>query len=631
MTTTDMTTTGQVLLEAGRLREAREQFWQDVEDAERRQDVEALAVAALGLGGIWVHEHRSTLERARVTDVQRRALAQLDPASPLAIRLSARLAAESAYLTGDGDAILAALDATGHGAEPEVRADVLSLAHHCLLGPEHADLRLRLADELIELSPITGRPLDALMGLAWRTVDLFLAGDRRAIRSLGELRDRLTTNPCESLRHLVLAFDVTLAIRAGRLDDAERLADECYQVGIGVGDDDAFGFYGAQLMAIRWLQGRGAEILPLIYGLAASPTVPELNPVFTAAIAVLSVPARDQSAARAALAGLRADGLANVPSSSIWAPTMLAVCEAAHFLGDVDAASEAYALLAPYADRPVMASLGVACYGSAHRPLGKAALTFGDVDTAVAHFEAAAVADLALGNGPWHAIDLAELADALDRRGGPGDRERAAATRQAAIDEAGRAGMTGPAEEWQQRGRPPCAPVDATCRRDGRLWHVASGGRAAVVPHNVGMEYLARLIEHPGVEIPAVELASGHAITMGDRSDQPVLDERAKASYRRRIEELRAEVDDAEAWSDLERAAKARAELDRFVEELARSTGFAGRTRSFMANPERARTSVHKAIKRALAGIIEADPVLGQELGARIVTGMRCTFRPPDT
>ena len=68
------------------------------------------------------------------------------------------------------------------------------------------------------------------------------------------------------------------------------------------------------------------------------------------------------------------------------------------------------------------------------------------------------------------------------------------------------------------------------------------------------------------------------------------------------------------------------AELDRFVAELARATGFGGRTRSFVDGAERARVSVHKAIKRALATIAEADPTLGRELASRVVTGTRCVY-----
>jgi hypothetical protein len=105
-----------------------------------------------------------------------------------------------------------------------------------------------------------------------------------------------------------------------------------------------------------------------------------------------------------------------------------------------------------------------------------------------------------------------------------------------------------------------------------------------------------------------------------------VLDADAKAAYRRRIEELRSELADAEECADLERAARAREELDRFLEELARCTGFAGRARSFTHNAERARVSVHKAIKRAVSAIAEIDPAIGRAVGDRVVTGSTCVF-----
>jgi non-specific serine/threonine protein kinase len=140
------------------------------------------------------------------------------------------------------------------------------------------------------------------------------------------------------------------------------------------------------------------------------------------------------------------------------------------------------------------------------------------------------------------------------------------------------------------------------------------------------MEYLTQLIGQTGVAIPAVELASRYAMSPRGSAPEPVLDTRAKEAYRRRIEELREEIDDADACSDLERAARARMELDRFVEELARATGFAGRTRSFDDSAERARISVHKAIKRAVAMITEVDPTVGGEIRSRLVTGMRCVF-----
>jgi hypothetical protein len=230
------------------------------------------------------------------------------------------------------------------------------------------------------------------------------------------------------------------------------------------------------------------------------------------------------------------------------------------------------------------------------------------------------LAEVAVGDAPWHAVALADLADALDERAGPGDAERARELRAEAVTTARRLGMDRRADEWQRhpRGR-------AGLHREGRVWTVRAAGREAVVPHCVGLHYLAQLVANPGVEIDAIALASGHAITTGG-SAIPVLDARAVAEYRRRIEELHAEVDDAEACADIERAARARIELDEFIDRLARSMGLNGEARSFADDAERARVAVHKAIKRALRLIADADALLAGELDRRVVTGMRCRY-----
>ena len=239
---------GQALLDEGRLAESRVEFWREAGDAEADGDAVALAAAALGLGGLWVHEHRSTVERARVRALQRRALAALEPDDPLAARLRIRLAGEDAYVAGDPSAILAEVDAARGNGDPVALAEALSIAHHCLLGPAHGATRLALADELIEVATRSGRPVDEVMGLAWRTIDLFLAGDRRAARSLRELRDRLAVQRCDALAFVVAAIDVTVAMRAGDLAEAERLAEVCFAVGVEAGDADAEGWFGGQLL-----------------------------------------------------------------------------------------------------------------------------------------------------------------------------------------------------------------------------------------------------------------------------------------------------------------------------------------------------------------------------------------------
>ena len=94
------------LLMEGRLVEARVAFWHQVDEADAAGDAVLLAEAAIGLGGLWVHEHRSTLDRARVLTLQERALRGLHREDPLACRFHARLAAERSYLGGDRGPVL---------------------------------------------------------------------------------------------------------------------------------------------------------------------------------------------------------------------------------------------------------------------------------------------------------------------------------------------------------------------------------------------------------------------------------------------------------------------------------------------------------------------------------------------
>ena len=346
-------------LARGRLREAREQFWSEHGAANDANDVIGSAEAALGLGGLWVHEHRSTFERARVLAAQRAALADIDESSALAARLRVRLAAERAFESGDGSIVMAELANARAHDDPIVAAEAVSLAHHCLLGPHFAAERAALAGELLALAAATGRPTDHLMGLVWRTCNGILAGDDRARRSLGELRRALEVEPCDALAFVVAAWEVMLTIRAGRLRDAEHLAEGCLRLGTDAGDVDAANWYGAQLIAIRWAQGRVGELLGLVDELDQSGTVPELGGVSTAALAVVAASAGDELTARSALARLGAGRLGRLPRGSVWLVTMAAVCDAANALADAEAASEAYELLVPFADLPVLVGLGV--------------------------------------------------------------------------------------------------------------------------------------------------------------------------------------------------------------------------------------------------------------------------------
>jgi hypothetical protein len=611
----------------GDLRAGRRWFESAYQVAERAGDTAAMTASALGLGGLRVHEHRTGAVAAVLELRLRRLLSLVESGSPVGLRIRARLAAEADYRAGESGTILEVLAAAGPGTDAVVRAEALSLAHHCLLGPEHDTVRRSLAVELIAESARTGRRRDLLMGLLWQTVDLFLGGDRHAERRLSELRAELARHDHRAVGFVVSAIEVMLAIRAGRLDEAEAAAHACAQRGAAAGDVDAGVWHGAQLVAIRWYQGRLAELLPVLTELVHSPTLSAVDDGYFAALAVAAAMAGDRRTAVGALARLRGRSLADIPRSTSWLVTMHGVVEAAYLLDDPDTAVAAYELLRPFAGLPAVAGLGVACFGSVHHALGVASLTTGDIDRAVDHLTAAVEHNAALGHWPAVAVSRARLASALARRGWPRDEVAAREQRDAAAAEAAALGVRLPDDTGPDIGE-----RLAICTRESQRWRVDWAHRSVLVDNSVGMLHLAVLLANPGVEIPAIDLAHGVAElanTAGARmSPQPVLDDTARHQYQRRLARLRAEIAELEAFDEHQRASRARAEYDRLTAELARALGLGGRSRRFSGNPERARVAVGKAIRRAISRIDRADGHTGQHLRNAVRTGVRCSYQP---
>jgi hypothetical protein len=184
-------------------------------------------------------------------------------------------------------------------------------------------------------------------------------------------------------------------------------------------------------------------------------------------------------------------------------------------------------------------------------------------------------------------------------------------------------------------------------RREGEYWTVVFDGAVVRLRDAKGLRHLARLLAHPGREFHTLDLeaaqsrpspaavgppgrASGAELTVGpDLGDAGVLlDTAAKAAYRVRIEELRAELEEAEGFQDPARAAKARHELEFLVAELARAVGLGGRDRRAASHAERARLNATRAIRAAMASLAREHPALGRHLAATIRTGRYCAYTP---
>ena len=614
----------------GDLRASREAFDRAYQLAELAGEPEAMGRAALGLAGLWVGERRTVTGAAMLEARLQHALSLLGGQSSLALRIRARLAAEADYRGGTHTAILAALAEARAAEDPLALAEALSLAHHCLLGPGEVRQRSELAAELIRVSFRTERRSDLLMGLLWQTVDAYGAGDRHASRLLGELREALGERDHAAIGFVASAIDVMLAIRAGRLAQAESLVAVCAAHGTAAGDIDAEWWPGAQMVTIRWYQGRLPELLPLLRDQVHSPRLSAVDNSALAALAVAAAVQGDRSAAASSLASLRNQGgdggdLASLPRGSSWLVTVNAIAEAAYLLGDEDTAGEAYDLLLPYADLPLVGGLGITCFGSTRQALGIMALTRRQPDLAVEHLTLAVSRNLALPHWPALAFCRQRLARALELRARPGDAATARRDLDSARAEAAALGMVLPGDAITAAG-----PATATCVRTGRGWRLGLAGRDIVIEDSIGMLHLAVLIGNPRQEITAADLTAGVAGMAGsaarDAADHHVLDAGAIASYRSRLRRLDAELGGLAPGSDAEDAA--RAEREWLVTQLASAAGLGLRPRSFPDDAERARVAVGKAIRRALTRITAADAIIGEHLRQAIRTGARCSYWP---
>jgi hypothetical protein len=179
-------------------------------------------------------------------------------------------------------------------------------------------------------------------------------------------------------------------------------------------------------------------------------------------------------------------------------------------------------------------------------------------------------------------------------------------------------------------------------RREGEYWSLSFDGQIVRLRDVKGLRYLARLLAEPRREFHVLDLVAlergstenlaaavepGLSFRAGG-SAIPVLDARAKESYRRRLAEIDEDLEDARGAGDVERETRADHERTFLIRELARAVGLGGRDRQASSDSERARASVTRALRAALGRIREHAPVVGEHLGHCVRTGTYCAYLP---
>ncbi len=167
-------------------------------------------------------------------------------------------------------------------------------------------------------------------------------------------------------------------------------------------------------------------------------------------------------------------------------------------------------------------------------------------------------------------------------------------------------------------------PEQAGLSRRDDHWEISFRGRTTVLADLKGIGYLARLLSEPRRELHALDLA------MADATDEglPVLDEEAKASYRRRLVEVEEDIAEAERNSDEARRGLAERDRDYLMAELTAAVGLGGRARTTGGTAERARGAVTRSLRYALGRLEEQHPDLGAHLARTVRTGAFCSYQP---
>jgi tetratricopeptide (TPR) repeat protein len=609
-------------LAAGHLTRARQLYRDVAAAAEVSGDVAALADAAAGLGGLWLGEHRTDEAAAAVRGLQRRAHQAVVATDPLrALRLEMRLAAEEAYQTRDLTGLDELLDRVRAAGSPRATAEALSMMIHAELGPKAADERIRLAAELTDAAAATGDAMTSLLAQCWTAVAFEMAGDPRAQRARRALELRCLTIRCAGIQFIVDAMSVGDLISAARFDEAEAAAATCFELGQSVGDADAWNYYAGHLALIRFFQGRHAELASFATEASVSPAMSPSERSLASTAAGFALHAGDPAPAQRIIAlHWRAPEESDYQPST-WLTAMLAMARIAAELPDPALGRDIAERLHPYRHLPTSLSLAVADLGPVMWSYALALGAAGDLEAADAAFVDAIERSRLTSHVPSMVMAIGDRAW-LHHQLGRHDSARELIDD--AIARAERHGMTGWVDTWTSRrdgwlSAEPTRRQVTLARTDDAHWRCTFEGRSIVLADTVGIRHLALLCTTPHTDVAAARMAY---YAEPHDAPQPILDDAAIGALRDRVAELRRALDDGPC-----KRGQVEDELDAVSEQLLVAMGL-GVSRKFADAGERARTSVRKAISRAIDKIGVADAAMAGHLAEHVHTGHVCRYSP---
>ena len=386
--------------------------------------------------------------------------------------------------------------------------------------------------------------------------------------------------------------------------------------------------------------------------------------------------------ARAIVALLAVEGFASIPEDSFYVWILALLAEVCSTLGEHGWSDLLYDRLLPFRHRNIVGGWGVAFDGSICHYLGLLAASRQRWHDAITWYNVALSMNERMQAPYLAARTRARLGEALIARNVTGDVDRGRHIVSQAAATFSSLGMSGqlsrlrnfgkghmipnalkgeshqhpvantPAGDSSGGDHQPAAPPRTTrryvFRREGDIWAIEFNGHLMRLRTSRGLCLLALLLEHPHREFHVLELLDASLVTgpsgnnalpspsstqttigtIASGSAGALSDTQARAAYRRRVSDIRDELQEAEQFNDIGRQAALRSELEKITAELGRAFDIRQRPRAFTSTTERARVNIRNNIANALRTISRHDAGLWRHLSNAVRTGSYCSYRP---
>jgi DNA-binding SARP family transcriptional activator/tetratricopeptide (TPR) repeat protein len=406
---------GEAQVRSGEMALAREAFRDAANLAEQLGDNARLVRAAIGASRPYV-QPPGVVDTELIEMLERALDATAGQLTADRVRLLSRTCGAIYYAPERGrmdelsDEAMRIAEALG---DPEAAAHARAARRRAVWNPMLLAERLQASTEMLSFARACGNLELQLHAHAWLVVDLLESADRAAV----EAQLEAFSTGAARLRQPLYLWQVAVwrAMRAlldGKLQEAEDLAGEALAGGAPGEGVTAAQYYAIQLLAIRREQGRMGELEQSARKLVeANPS----RPAWRAVLATILSETGRQEEARSEFEVLAGSAFASIPADGDWLTAMTLLGDVCAGIGDAGCASVLYAAMLPYADRNVVAGVGVACLGPAARVLGKLAAMAGKGDDAAAHFERALKISADLQSPVWLAHSQLDYASAIGR------------------------------------------------------------------------------------------------------------------------------------------------------------------------------------------------------------------------